>query len=376
VFQCDPAVITSPADTSVAAEPARLAAPLGSARCLVTGGAGFIGCNLADRFVRNGWDVTILDDLSRPSARSNLDWLSARLGGELRVVRADVRDAQSVERAVASVDAVFHLAGQTAVTTSVLDPRGDFEANALGTLNVLEAARRARSAPVVVLASTNKVYGGLAHLEVIEEPTRFAFRDLPHGVDESHPLDLHSPYACSKGAADQYTLDYHRIYGVPTVVFRQSCIYGPRQLGSEEQGWVGWLTGEAVRGHPVTIFGTGKQVRDLLHVDDLVEAYALAVAGAERAAGRAYNIGGGPERTVSIWAEFEGVLGRVLGRPPAPATFEPARPGDQRVFVCNTRRAERELGWRPRVGVEAGVAALVAWLREEQGLERGGVTVG
>jgi CDP-paratose 2-epimerase len=328
-------------------------------RCLVTGGAGFIGCNLAASLLRRGWDVTALDDLSRPGTTSNLTWLRSQSDGSIRFVEADVRDPAAVERAVSRADVVFHLAGQTAVTTSILDPRGDFEANALGTLNVLEAARRSRRVPIVVHASTNKVYGALAHLEVVESATRFQFRELPRGVDETHPLDLHSPYACSKGVADQYTLDYHRIYGLPTVVFRQSCVYGPRQLGSEEQGWVAWIVGRAVERQPVTIFGTGKQVRDLLHVDDLVEAYVLATARIERTAGRVYNIGGGGERTLSIWTELEPLLARALGRTLDTPTFEPARPGDQRVFYCDIGRAAAEFDWEPRIGVEDGLGRVI-----------------
>jgi CDP-paratose 2-epimerase len=361
VFQCDSGVTTSTAD------PARRLALEVERRCLVTGGAGFIGCNLAAALVLRGWHVSVLDDLSRPGAAGNLAWLRSTAGEGFRFVEADVRDADAVERAIAPVDVVFHLAGQTAVTTSVRDPRGDFEANALGTLNVLEAARRSRREPIVLYASTNKVYGGLAHLEVVEEPTRFRFRDLPHGVEESEPLDLHSPYACSKGVADQYALDYRRIYGLRTVVFRQSCVYGPHQLGSEEQGWVAWLVGGALLGRPVTIFGTGKQVRDLLHVDDLVEAYVRATAAIETTAGRAYNIGGGASRTLSVWAELEPLLARVLGRPPGQARFEAARPGDQRVFFCDTRRAAVDFGWEPRIGVEEGLAGLAAWLLERSG---------
>ncbi|MBA2295484.1 MAG: GDP-mannose 4,6-dehydratase [Actinobacteria bacterium] len=331
-------------------------------RCLVTGGAGFIGCNLADALLRAGLEVCVLDDLSRPGVVRNLDWLRSRDDGGIDFLHRDVRDAEAVKRAVAGVDVVFHLAGQTAVTTSVLDPRGDFEANALGMLNVLEAARHSRREPIVLYASTNKVYGGLEQFEVVEEPTRYAFADLKHGIDERQPLAPHSPYACSKGAADQYALDYHRIYGVRTVVFRQSCIYGPRQLGSEEQGWVAWFLDAARDRRPVTVFGNGKQVRDLLYVDDLVEAYTLAIAAIGRTAGEAYNIGGGAERTLAIWAEFEPLLAEITERVPDVPRFQPARPGDQRVFFCDTRKAAADFGWRARVSVREGVAALAAWM--------------
>ena len=352
--------------TTSTADSARRVALGGARRCLVTGGAGFIGCNLAATLVARGWRVTVLDDLSRPGSEGNLGWLRSRTDGSIDFVAGDVRDARTVERAVAGAEVVFHLAGQTAVTSSVQDPRGDFEANALGTLNVLEAARRSRREPAVLYASTNKVYGALAKLEVVEEETRYRFRDLPHGVDETHPLELRSPYACSKGVADQYALDYHRIYGVPTVVFRQSCVYGPRQLGSEEQGWVAWIVGRAVEGRPVSIFGTGKQVRDLLHVEDLVDAYLLAADAIDRTAGRAYNIGGGASRTLSIWAELEPLLARQLGTALLQPAFEAARPGDQRVFFCDTRRAATEFGWEPRIGVEEGLAMLVAAARDRR----------
>jgi CDP-paratose 2-epimerase len=333
------------------------------ARALVTGGAGFIGSNLAAALVRRGARVKVLDDLSRPGAQLNRSWLEREGSGEIEFVLADVRDAEAVRRAVSDVDAVYHLAGQTAVVTSVVDPRADFESNALGTLNVLEAARASARQPVVVFASTNKVYGSLAGVPVDEEPTRFRFRDLPHGIPETQPLSFESPYACSKGAGDQYTLDYHRIYGLPTIVLRQSCIYGPRQLPLEEQGWVAWLVAAAAQSRAITIFGTGKQVRDLLHVDDAIEAYLLATAAIERAAGNAYNIGGGQERAVSVWHEFAALLEDVLGRAVEKPTFAPARPGDQQVFYCDTRSAERDLGWRPRVSVRDGLARLAAWVQ-------------
>jgi len=334
---------------------------------LVTGGAGFIGSNLVARLAAEGWQVTALDNLTRRGAGRNLDWLRAH-GGAIAFVEADVRDAGAVESALDGAHVVYHLAGQTAVTTSVEDPRGDFESNALGTLNVLEAARSAARAPVVVYASSNKVYGGLEDVAIVEQETRFEFADLPHGVDESRPLEFHSPYACSKGAADGYVLDYHRMYGLPTVVFRQSCVYGERQLGAEEQGWVAWLLAAAAFGIPITVYGTGKQVRDLLHVDDVVDAYLLAAAAIGRTAGRAYNIGGGRGRTVSVWREFAPLLQHVVGRPVEPPRFERARPGDQRVFYCDTRRAERDFGWRPRVGVEDGLRRLAGWVLENRQL--------
>jgi CDP-paratose 2-epimerase len=331
--------------------------------CLITGGAGFIGANLADRLLATGHPVTVFDDCSRPGTAENLAWLRARHGDALREVRGDVADASAAAAVVRDADVVYHLAGQTAVTTSIADPRADFHANAAGTFNVLEAARASDRDPIVVYASTNKVYGDLAGVELVEQESRWAFRDLPGGVAEDQPLDLNSPYACSKGAGDQYALAYHRAYGLRTVVFRQSCIYGPRQLGHEEQGWLAWFVLAALRNEPLTIFGDGKQVRDVLHVDDLLDAYELAVAGIERTAGHAYNIGGGPRRSVSVWAELGPLLERAVGAGVEPA-FGPWRPGDQRVFVCDTSAAARDLGWEPRIDVEPGLRLLVDSVRE------------
>lgn len=336
---------------------------MGSERVLITGGAGFIGSNLADRLLDEGHNVTLFDDFSRPGGRQNVAWLRGRHPPErLRVIAADLADRTAVEPAVAGMQRIYHLGGQVAVTTSITDPRRDFESNATGTLNVLEAARRAAPDAIILYASTNKVYGGLDHLAIREEATRYAFADLPHGIAESHPLDFHSPYACSKGAGDQYTRDYARIYGLRTVVVRQSCIYGPRQLASSEQGWMAWITRAALRGERIAIYGDGKQVRDVLAVSDLLDAYDAIVRRIERATGGVYNIGGGPARTLSIWCEFGPLLEAALGRS-IPARHHPVRSGDQRVYISDIRTAERELGWQPRVGVEEGVARLIDWVR-------------
>jgi CDP-paratose 2-epimerase len=256
---------------------------------------------------------------------------------------------------------VLHLAGQTAVTTSVLNPRSDFQDNALGTFNVLEAARHAEPSPVVLYASTNKVYGEMTETEVVEEETHYAYADRPHGVSEAQPLDFHSPYGCSKGAGDQYVRDYARIYDVPTVVLRQSCIYGPRQMGVEDQGWVAWFVIAAVQEEPITIYGDGKQVRDVLYIDDLLNVYDAAVEQIEDVKGEVYNVGGGPEHTMSIWAEFRPLLEDLVGRS-IPVTYDDWRPGDQRIFVSDIRKAEDELGWHPHVGVREGLRRLHAWV--------------
>ena len=335
---------------------------------LVTGGAGFIGCNYVHRLLQRGDSVTIYDNLSRRGTDANLAWLRAQHGDDaFRVRIADVRDAAALTEALPGVDVIVHLAGQTAVTTSVDDPRGDFEHNALGTFNVLEAARQVGTQPIVLYASTNKVYGGMEDVAVEELETRYAYRDLPLGVAESQPLDFHSPYGCSKGCGDQYVRDYARIYGLPTVVLRQSCIYGPRQMGVEDQGWVAWFIIAAVTGHPITIYGDGKQVRDVLYVDDLLDMYDAAIANIAVAAGQVYNVGGGPAHTMSVWAEFRAILTRLMGRE-IPVRYRDWRPGDQRIYVSDIRKAERDLGWRPQVGVEEGIERLYRWVMANRSL--------
>jgi CDP-paratose 2-epimerase len=253
------------------------------------------------------------------------------------------------------------------VTSSVLDPRKDFLDNALGTFNLLEAARLSGRLPAVLYASTNKVYGGMDDTTVREAATCYAYADLPHGVPETQPLDFHSPYGCSKGAGDQYVRDYARIYELPTVVLRQSCIYGLRQFGIEDQGWVAWFVIAALLGKPITIYGDGKQVRDVLFIEDLLDAYDAAIANIATASGQVYNIGGGPQNTLSIWAEFGPLLENLLGAK-IPIARADWRPGDQRVYVSDIRKAERELGWQPKVSVEQGVRRLFSWVQTNKSL--------
>jgi CDP-paratose 2-epimerase len=334
-------------------------------RALITGGAGFIGSNLAHRLIGRGDKVTIFDNLSRPRTESNLEWLRESHGREsFRFVQADLRDFAALAESARGADVVYHLAGQTAVTTSVSDPRADFFDNALGTFNALEATRAARDAgadPVFLYSSTNKVYGGMEDVVIQERGARYVYRDFPSGMDESHPLDFHSPYGCSKGTGDQYTRDYARIYGLRTVVLRQSSIYGYRQFGVEDQGWIAWLVIAAVTGNPITIFGDGKQVRDVLFIEDLLDLYDAALEKIHIAAGQVYNIGGGPDHTISIWTEFGPILERLLGRP-VPVRYADWRPGDQRVYISNINKAGRELGWSPKVGVEEGIERLCNWV--------------
>ncbi len=329
---------------------------------LVTGGAGFIGCNYVDRLLGRGERVIVYDNLSRLGAEANVRWLKAKYGPRsFELVVADVRDAAALSEAVPGTDVIVHLAAQTAVTTSVEDPRSDFEQNALGTFNVLEAARMARGDPIVLYSSTNKVYGGMEEVGIVEDDTRYVYRDFPQGISEEHSLDFHSPYGCSKGAGDQYVRDYSRIYGLRSVVFRQSCIYGPRQMGVEDQGWVAWFLIAAVTGHPITIYGDGKQVRDVLHVDDLLDIYDQSIQQIDTASGEVYNVGGGPGHTVSIWHEFGALLEKLVGHP-VRVSYRGWRPGDQRVYVSDIRKAEEELGWRPQVDVKPGIRSLYTWI--------------
>jgi CDP-paratose 2-epimerase len=335
---------------------------------IVTGGAGFIGSNVTAAFLDSSRRVTVFDSLQRPGSERNLDWLQSHPHADrLRFVHGDVRDTDLVNSVVGAPDVqvVFHLAAQTAVTTSMLAPREDLEVNILGTHNVLEAVRtsRARLAPMLFFTSTNKVYGSLPNRQAIEVDTRFRFADPDidaRGINEDEPLDFHSPYGCSKGAADQYVHDYARIYNLRTVVFRMSCIYGPRQFGNEDQGWVAHFMLAVAAGAPLTIYGNGKQVRDLLFVDDLVRAFKLAALHIDRTAGQVYNIGGGPANSVSVWTELAPRLEVLAGLRPA-VRMERWRPGDQPVFVSDTRCAERDFGWVPQVGLDEGLRRLWEW---------------
>jgi len=335
---------------------------------LITGGAGFIGSNYVHRLLSRGEQVTIYDNLSRAGAAKNMAWLQEEFGKSgFRLIPGDVADSAYLTEAARDADVIVHLAGQVAVTTSVTNPRGDFEANALGTFNALEAARASGRDPVFLYASTNKVYGGMEDVPLVEEPTRWRYADLERGCPESQPLDFHSPYGCSKGTGDQYVRDYARIYGLRSVVFRQSCIYGPRQFGIEDQGWVAWFVIAAVTGRPITIYGDGKQVRDVLHVDDLLNAYDAAIEKIDMAAGQVYNLGGGPENVMSVWAEFRPILEKLLGKE-IPVASGDWRPGDQKVFYADIRKAERELGWKPKISVEQGVEMLFEWVSKNRSL--------
>jgi len=333
---------------------------------LITGGAGFIGSNYVQRLLKRGEKVIIFDNFARAGAPRNLEWLKKEFGGDaFEVVVGDVRDADRIAEAAKGADVIVHLAGQVAVTTSVTNPRDDFEVNALGTFNVLEAARLSGKKPILIYSSTNKVYGGMDDVEVVEDATRWHYKELPFGASEEQPLDFHSPYGCSKGTGDQYVRDYYRIYDIPTVVLRQSCIYGPRQFGVEDQGWLAWMIIAAVTGKKITIFGDGKQVRDVLHVDDLLNAYDLAIANIDVAKGQVYNMGGGTGNVLAVWTEFGPIIERLLGKK-VEVDRGDWRPGDQRVFYADYRKAERELGWKPKISLEEGIERLFQWVSENK----------
>ncbi len=331
---------------------------------LITGGAGFIGSNYANRLINRGEEVVIYDNLSRPGTEKNLEWLYTKYGpGSFNLIQNDIRDVKSLQEAAKKVNVIVHLAGQVAVTTSILNPREDFEINALGTFNALEAARYADNNPFFLFASTNKVYGGMENLIVVEEKDTYRYQDFPEGISEQRNLDFHSPYGCSKGTGDQYVRDYSRIYGLPTLVFRQSCIYGPRQFGLEDQGWVAWFVIAALLGKPISIYGDGKQVRDLLFVEDLLDAYDAAIYAPEKSKGEVFNIGGGSENTMSVWNQFQPILEELLGRV-VPVNFANWRPGDQRIYVSDIRKAEKLLNWHPKTSVKAGIEILFNWVKD------------
>lgn len=335
-------------------------------KVLITGGCGFLGSNLAEDALARGDELVVFDNLYRSGSRVNLTWLQQR--GKFVFEHGDIRNATDISRVVQGLkpDAIFHLAGQVAMTTSIANPRMDFEVNAIGTINLLEAARKYCPEAVIVYSSTNKVYGDLEQYSYTETPTRFRCIEHPEGFDESIPLEFHSPYGCSKGSADQYMMDYARIYDLKTVVFRHSSMYGGRQYASYDQGWVGWFCQKAVatsRGQldePFTISGTGKQVRDVLHADDMKRLYMAAVEKADKAIGQVFNIGGGIENSLSL-LELFAVLESLL-KVRLDYIHLPVRSSDQRVFVANIEKAKRLLNWKPSVCVQNGVSRMVDWV--------------
>jgi CDP-paratose 2-epimerase len=344
---------------------------------LITGGAGFIGTNIALRALQDGARVVIVDDLSRAGVQDNLDRLNRTASAtQLGVLIGDVRDPALLRTALDGIDTVFHLAAQVAVTTSLAEPEHDFSINLGGTLNLLEQMRRLRQPPALLFTSTNKVYGGLHDLVVTRRGNRYAATDrhAREGIDEGRELEFCSPYGCSKGGADQYVLDYARTFGLPATVFRMSCIYGPHQCGTEDQGWIAHFLLRAMAHRTITIFGDGMQVRDVLYVDDLVDAMDRAVNMIDRCQGEAFNIGGGPKRTLSL-LELVDIIARLEGRRPD-VDFQDWRVSDQRWFVSDTRKFSRTTGWSPAVDVAGGVGRLHHWLHEHQIVECAGGRTG
>ena len=334
---------------------------------LITGGAGFIGTNVAHRLLSEGRRVLVYDNLSRPGVEQNLGWLKEQHGDRVQAEIADIRDALSLRRAVSRASAVFHFAAQVAVTTSLEDPIEDFTVNARGTVNLLEALRSLDNPPPLVFTSTNKVYGGLEDLEFRPNGRRYDPADNAirlYGINEERRLDFHSPYGCSKGTADQYVLDYARTFGLQAVVFRMSCIYGLHQFGTEDQGWVAHFLIRALHGEPITLYGDGLQVRDILFVDDVVNAFMLAFKYMDEVSGQAFNMGGGPSNSVSL-LEVLDLIGHVHGKKPK-VHFGGWRPGDQRYYVSNTAKFQAATGWKAQVGTREGIERLYQWLRDNR----------
>ena len=354
--RCSPAVV----------KPCRTASPR---PVLITGGAGFVGTNLAHRLLSTGKPVLIFDNVSRPGVEENLRWLRATYADRVQVCVADVRDPDVVRDAVQQAAQVFHCAAQVAVTTSLENPVQDFAINLQGTLNLLEALRTLQHPPPLVFMSTNKVYGALSDVVLRQRATRYEPVNHSirlHGISEERPLDFHSPYGCSKGGADQYVLDYARMYGLPAVVFRASCIYGPRQFGTEDQGWVAHFLLRTLAHEPITLYGNGLQVRDILFVQDLVDALLLAQEHMGRLAGQVFNMGGGPAHTTSLRELLE-LIGTVHGTTPL-VHFAAWRPGDQKYYVSDPRKFKKATGWSPQVRIQEGIARLYAWLLQMRGL--------
>ncbi|MEA2790974.1 MAG: CDP-paratose 2-epimerase, partial [Acetobacteraceae bacterium] len=346
--------------------PASLAAPKivrQTKPLLIFGGAGFVGSNLADTVMSGGEDVIVFDNLSRPGVERNLNWLATRHGNRLHAVLGDLRDSVAVEAAVADAAAVVHLAAQVAVTASLTDPLEDFTVNAQGTLTILEAIRRLAPETPLVFASTNKVYGALTDLPMQRLSDRYVPVD-PHirdrGIDETRSLSFCTPYGCSKGTADQYVLDYAHSFGLRTAVLRKSCIYGPRQFGTEDQGWVAHFLIRALRDEPITIYGDGHQVRDVLHVHDAVAAYLTALKHIDRLSGQAFNLGGGTDNAVSLRMVLDEIA-TLTGRP-LRISYAEQRVGDQVFFVADSGRLAAQAGWHPTIAWRDGLRDLAAWL--------------
>ncbi|MDO8601353.1 MAG: SDR family NAD(P)-dependent oxidoreductase [bacterium] len=339
---------------------------------LITGGCGFIGTNASAFYLKKGYRVVAFDNLSRTGAKENSAWLKKQKGNFV-FIKGDIRKADQILEAFKKhkPDFVLHLAAQVTMVTSIENPREDFEINALGTFNVLEAMRKTKSRAAALYSSTNKVMGELLSLPVIEKTKRYIYKNIK-GVNEKFPLDFHGPYGCSKGCGDQYFLDYARIFGLNTVVFRQSGIYGPHQFGIEEQGWLAWFCNALLFKKPVTIFGNGKQVRDVLYVDDIIKAYNSALINIKKTRGKAYTIGGGSNFSLSIWELFE-IFEKLTGKK-LDYKFGPWRAGDQKIYISDLTSAKKDFGWSPKISPKEGVKKLYDWIRQNQNIiKRAGV---
>ena len=334
---------------------------------LITGGCGFLGSNLASEVLSRGEELFIVDNLYRHGSYENLKWLMNQ--GDFTYIHSDIRNANDVETVIKSTkpDVIFHLAGQVAMSTSLENPRMDFEVNAMGSLNVLESVRKYSPDSIIIYSSTNKVYGDLEWVRYEETNTRYITPDFPNGFPENIALDFHSPYGCSKGTADQYMLDFYRMFGIKTVVFRHSSMYGGRQFATYDQGWVGWFCQKALEtklgtlAEPFTISGTGKQVRDVIYVDDMITLYFQAVEKIDSAKGQAFNIGGGIENSLSLLELFS-ILENELGIKLA-YTKLPWRTSDQKVFVANVDKAKQTFGWNADINKNSGIKMMLDWLR-------------
>jgi len=335
---------------------------------LITGGAGFIGTNTAAHYLKKGKRVVVYDNLSRAGAKENLNWLKKQKG-KFIFVKGDIRDDKKLLETFKKYkpDLVLHLAAQVEMVGSVENPRYDFEVNALGTFNVLEAMRKTSSKAAAVYSSTNKVMGDLAYIPIIEKRKRYDYKNIK-GVNENFPLDFFGPYGCSKGCGDQYTIDYARIYGLNTIVFRQSGIYGPHQFGIEEQGWLAWFCNALLFDKPVTIYGDGKQVRDVLYIDDLLRAFDLAFKNIKKTRGQAYNIGGGPKFSLSIHWELVDLLKEISEKKFKKVSFSNWRPGDQKVYISDISKAKKDFGWSPKISPKEGVKKLYNWISQNKAL--------
>lgn len=332
---------------------------------LITGGAGFIGTNAVHYFAKKGWNVYLLDNLSRKGSEQNLKWLQSQENYSFIFKKIDIKDKRDVEKLFKknNFDALIHLAGQVAVTSSIDNPREDLDINIIGTFNLLESIRKYSPNTTMINASTNKVYGDLENCDVIETDLSYKFKSQPNGISESTILDFHSPYGCSKGSADQYIIDYSRIYDISTTTFRQSCIYGPRQFGSQDQGWISWFIIASLSKQPISIYGNGKQVRDILYIDDLIRAYDIAISKPSKVKGEAFNIGGGPSNSISL-IQCINMISEILDRDIKYNLCDP-RPGDQKIYVSDIQKISQTLDWQPSTSVKMGVSNLLNWTRKE-----------